>query len=346
MEVCAADGLSWVAQPCGAMRSCIGTMCTGWACTPGATRCAGSSAVETCRGDGSGWDAARTCPTPANASGASCVSGACRFSCAAGYADCDGGAANGCEVLTATSTQHCGACNNRCPGGANAAATCAAGRCGIACTGAARDCDGSAANGCEVDTQSSAQHCGACGNACPGTANGAGACEAGRCTTRCSAGYNRCGDGTCAASAATEACDGRGNDCDGTTDEGCGNGTCATPWAAPPAGGSLTGTFNGYSALSSTCGRSNGVDRVFRWVPSRSGMARVSSHGDYWPQTVYVRRTCASGPEVACASLATTWPTVVVNFPVTAGETYYVVIDCHYNGTAYTLTYNLDFAIN
>jgi len=108
----------------------------------------------------------------------------------------------------------------------------------------------------------------------------------------------------------------------------------------------MTGRFNGNSTLSSSCGTSYGVDRVFRWIPSRSGMARVTSRGDYWPQTVYVRRSCATGPEVTCASISSEWPTVVVNFAVNAGETYYVVIDCHYSGTGATLTYNLDFAIN
>ncbi|MFO0624532.1 MAG: hypothetical protein U0325_02870 [Polyangiales bacterium] len=39
------------------------------------------------------------CPTPANASAATCVVGRCGFTCTAGFpADCDGSATNGCEV--------------------------------------------------------------------------------------------------------------------------------------------------------------------------------------------------------------------------------------------------------
>jgi hypothetical protein len=77
------------------------------------------------------------------------------------------------------------------------------------------DCNASPWDGCEEDLATSAQHCGACGNACA-----AGAfCEAGRCVTgRCNDGARNgdetdvdCG-GSCAACAACRGCR-SGNDC-------------------------------------------------------------------------------------------------------------------------------------
>ncbi|MEZ4408750.1 MAG: fibrinogen-like YCDxxxxGGGW domain-containing protein [Polyangiales bacterium] len=57
---------------------------------------------------------------------AGCAAGACTVaSCASGFADCDGTAANGCEANTQTSDLHCGACNNACAGGR----ACASGAC-------------------------------------------------------------------------------------------------------------------------------------------------------------------------------------------------------------------------
>jgi hypothetical protein len=43
-----------------------------------------------------------------------------------------------------------------------------------------------------VDLATDDQHCGACGDACPGTEHGEAVCEAGICATVCSAGFKRC----------------------------------------------------------------------------------------------------------------------------------------------------------
>jgi hypothetical protein len=80
-----------------------------------------------------------------------CAAGACVVqSCAGTFRDCDGAATNGCETNSATSTAHCGACNNACPARANAATTCAGGACGFTCNAGFNDCDDNAANGCET----------------------------------------------------------------------------------------------------------------------------------------------------------------------------------------------------
>jgi len=50
-------------------------------------------------------------------------------------------------------------------------------------------CDADPTNGCETDTNTSAQHCGACGKACT-TQNGSGACQAGQCViASCNVGF-------------------------------------------------------------------------------------------------------------------------------------------------------------
>lgn len=107
-----------------------------------------------------------------------CVSGECRVeSCAAGRADCDGDASNGCEVLLSNSAANCGACGRACPSALRGRGVCSAGSCALACDATWADCDGNTANGCETNTDSDAAHCGACGHNCGGTR----ACVAGAC---------------------------------------------------------------------------------------------------------------------------------------------------------------------
>jgi hypothetical protein len=123
---------------------------------------------------------------------AACTSGACALACAPGFANCDGLLANGCEVDTRSSREHCGACGAACSF-ANATATCAAGTCALgACAAGYGDCDGVAANGCEASL-TTADRCGACGRACGGATP---VCDgaAGSCVSGCRAGESRCGD--------------------------------------------------------------------------------------------------------------------------------------------------------
>ncbi len=118
-----------------------------------------------------------------------CATGACALTCEAGWADCDGDRANGCEQDVATDGSHCGACGNVCTDGR----TCVAGGCSaMVCTSGRANCDGSEANGCEVTLAGDVSHCGACGNACA-AANGTPACAAGACgIASCNAGFANC----------------------------------------------------------------------------------------------------------------------------------------------------------
>ncbi|AKT43705.1 protein kinase domain-containing protein [Chondromyces crocatus] len=109
--------------------------------------------------------------------------------CAAGWADCDGKPANGCETDTRTDGANCGACGQSCaksPG--VTAAVCEASACKVTrCAPGHDDCDGYFANGCETDLRESKEHCGACGNACtpgPGVVDAfckAATCRVGKC---------------------------------------------------------------------------------------------------------------------------------------------------------------------
>ena len=131
------------------------------------------------------------CPSPANAA-ATCAAGRCGLTCAAGYANCDGDAANGCETDLRTTATSCGRCGAVCTvsGGTPA---CIDGACTIAtCGGSFANCDGVSGNGCETDTRSAAGHCGACGRACPAAPNATPTCAASACGTRCSPSFADC----------------------------------------------------------------------------------------------------------------------------------------------------------
>jgi hypothetical protein len=190
------------AMNCGACgRACSGAtpvcnamtgMCSS-GCSAGQTRC-GMSCVDTSADVGNCGSCGNVCAARAN-SVAACSAGACRYTCTAGFGDCDGNAANGCETPL-NSTMNCGACGRGCSY-ANGSASCTAGACALAgCTTGFGDCDGSAANGCETPLNSTT-HCGMCGRGCS-VANGSATCASGTCqVASCSAGFGNC-DGSAA----------------------------------------------------------------------------------------------------------------------------------------------------
>jgi hypothetical protein len=88
------------------------------------------------------------------------------LTCQAGFADCNGVAADGCEVDLNASASHCGACGQACalP---RATSTCFLGECRIAsCDANWGHCIGPAAGGCETDLRVTDAHCGRCGTIC------------------------------------------------------------------------------------------------------------------------------------------------------------------------------------
>ena len=180
----------------GAGAACAAGMCTIAACNPGFGDCdavpSNGCEVDTRTSAAHCGMCGRSCaPTPNRQ--AACVAGACApGECAAGFADCDGDLANGCETVLAASTQHCGRCGNRCEF-ANAAATCAANTCVIgACSAGFGNCDGVSANGCEVNTRTNVDHCGTCANACPTRPSSSRACVDGACRIDCNLRRGNC----------------------------------------------------------------------------------------------------------------------------------------------------------
>jgi hypothetical protein len=55
------------------------------------------------------------CPAPPYAI-ATCTANLCGFGCIAGFGDCDGNAANGCEAVLVVDALHCGQCGRSCNG--------------------------------------------------------------------------------------------------------------------------------------------------------------------------------------------------------------------------------------
>ena len=121
-----------------------------------------------------------------------CFTGACGGFCNAGYGNCDGNNANGCETNLTNSLANCGACGFVCST-LNATPSCVAGSCAISsCNVGYGDCDGNAANGCETSLTNSVANCGACGHACA-LPNATPACNSGACAiSSCNVGYADC----------------------------------------------------------------------------------------------------------------------------------------------------------
>lgn len=181
-----------------AQPGCANGVCAVGTCTPGYDDC-----------DNSIWSGCETelatnvlhCGACGNACPAipngypKCEGGACAVGgCDAGYADCDGVVANGCETNLANTVAHCGACNNVCPPVAGGMPACAGYVCGVgSCDAGFADCFGGSIDGCETDTQTDVGHCGGCGMPCPAVANGTRACELGICKIgSCQPGYDDC----------------------------------------------------------------------------------------------------------------------------------------------------------
>ncbi|HTQ04297.1 MAG TPA: hypothetical protein VMI54_10590 [Polyangiaceae bacterium] len=130
------------------------------------------------------------CDMVANATG-TCQGGSCALVCSAGFEDCDGHVANGCETDTTSDPKHCGGCNNPCSV-PNANAACQDSACVIdSCLPNFDDC--TAAAGCETDISSNVQHCGDCTSTCSKAGATAAACSGGQCgAPSCDAAHGNC----------------------------------------------------------------------------------------------------------------------------------------------------------
>ena len=131
-----------------------------------------------------------TCASRANAS-ASCTNSACAYVCAAGFADCNGNPADGCEVDTRNTEANCGACGHACGTGQ----ICANGACQFTCNPggdggiALTSCVGGAT--C-IDLQTDLANCGSCGHVCNANTAAHATCAAGHCGNACNLGFADC----------------------------------------------------------------------------------------------------------------------------------------------------------
>jgi hypothetical protein len=231
------------ASPACALGACAFTCAAGFAdCDKiPATGCEASLALDPTNCGACGV----VCPPAANAVPA-CASGACAFTCLAGFADCDGDPSNGCEVDLGADPKNCSSCGKACLLLPNADATCSKGACGFTCQAGYLDCDGQANDGCEVVAATDEQNCGACGNVCS-LAHASATCSGGACViAACAGGFTSC-DGNdangCETSTATDtsSCGGCGFACEGT---GVKTKTCAAGACAPTCNAGL-GDCNG-----------------------------------------------------------------------------------------------------
>ena len=180
-----------VAPACSTDDNCpLGNVCRAGHCAAGCTVTHGCVSGSTCCA-GSCYDLQRdpqhcgSCAAVCSNLNATptCVAGACRLACAAGYGDCDALATNGCEASLMASLTNCGACGTRCTF-THGMGACAAGGCVVtSCETAYQDCDHNGANGCESHPDDDPMNCGRCGNVCGMgmvCTNGTCACPAGQ----------------------------------------------------------------------------------------------------------------------------------------------------------------------
>src|SRR5438552_9408301 len=119
------------------------------------------------------------------------------------------------------------------------------------------------------------------------------------------------------------------------------SGSCGSPTVIPSQGGTLTGATRGTSTLAGGCGVTSGsAEKVFQWTPTVSGTATVQTcgSGTTFDTVLYMRSgTCGGGAEVACnddACANSTGAGVAsrITPAVTAGQTYYIVVDGYGSG--------------
>ncbi len=171
------------------------------------------------------------CSAKVRHAAATCSSDTCGYTkCSAGWADCDGNKANGCEQDVATDPTHCGGCSTVC-NSTHGQPACVGSNCAISCSPGWGNCRNGTSDGCETNLLTTTAHCGTCNTACENQ-HGTTSCSNGTCRPQCSGTYANC-DGNNANGCETDTntdsnnCAGCGKQCSGG--QTCQNGSCKCP---------------------------------------------------------------------------------------------------------------------
>jgi cysteine-rich repeat protein len=113
---------------------------------------------------------------------------------------------------------------------------------------------------------------------------------------------------------------------------------CAAPTVIPPGGATVAGTTSGTNTLAGTCAATDAApEQVFAWTPAISGTATIQTCGGAtnFDTVLYLRNgSCGTGTQIACNDDTTACSSASganhgsrITPTVTAGQTYYIVVD-------------------
>lgn len=120
-----------------------------------------------------------------------CANKDCTFACLAGFGDCDGLDANGCETNLTNTVSDCATCGNACTAVGGGTPYCFGSVCGESiCSAGTANCNGSPGDGCETNI-TLPNDCGSCGHHCS-TTNGTASCNGSTCSIACNSGFGNC----------------------------------------------------------------------------------------------------------------------------------------------------------
>src|SRR5579871_3660204 len=162
-------------------------------CGGGTGKCCNGGCADTATDPANCGQCAKACSAANQQS--TCAGGQCQpGACDAGWGDCDGNPANGCEANLHIDPNNCTACGMKCAF-PHANSSCADGCYISACVFGFDNCDNDMndANGCETSVLTDANNCGACGQLCKGLPNATANCAAGNCVLgMCNMGFADC----------------------------------------------------------------------------------------------------------------------------------------------------------